>query len=185
MNEKGSGWIIGAIIIAIIVVAVALLAYFGYLPLGLLGIGSSDDSDMSQPIGSDYCGYAVGDIIGMFENLVGKELNNDVGFTVVNALNMMACGSNSNTPDEIIGSYMIEYADGWYVLDDTTTVRSGYYYRSVLWGNAPLLSNSSLIRGLISGGGVTIEAWYGYNTITVTGYGTRSGYIAFALWLTS
>lgn len=184
MNNKASSLVIGiVIIVAVIICGVVALAYLGYLPLSWSANG--DDSDMEQPIGSDYCGYAVGDIIGMYENLMGKNLNNDIGYSVVNALNMEACGTNSKLPSEILNVYRTEYANGWYLLAEDTQARSGYYYTTVVWGNAPMLSNSTLIIGVISGSGVTVQQWYGYNTITITGQGTRSGYLAFALWLTS
>ncbi len=183
MNKKGSGLVIGIAVIGVIIVAVLILAFTGYIPLSLTSNG--DNGDMDQPLGSDYCGYAVGDIIGMFENLMGKNLNDDVGFTVVNALNMEACGSNSRLPSEIIGEYMTQFSDGWYILSDDTVVRSGYYYRTAIWGNTPILSNSTMIRAVISGNGVTIDAWYSYETMTITSYGTKSGYLASLIWLTS
>lgn len=180
---KANALILGIIVIAVIAVAIVLLAYMGYLPLSL---ASSDNTDgIDQPIGSDYCGYATGEIIGMFENLVGKDLNNDIGFSIVSALNMEACGSNSKLPSEIIGNYMTDFSDGWYILGDDTQVRSGYYYRTVIWGNTPLLSNSTLIRAVVSGNGVTIDTWYNYKTMTIISHGTKSGYLACVLWLTS
>ena len=184
MNKKGSGLVVGIIIIvAIAVVAILAFAYMGYLPFNLVGNGDNGDTD--QPLGSEYCEYTTGQIVGMFEDLAGKSLNKDIGFSVVNALNMEACGSNFRLPSEIISVYMAEYSGDWYVLVDDTTVRSGYYYRSVLWGNAPLLSNSTLVRGTISGNGISIGEWYGYSTMTITSYGTRSGYSAFVIWLIS
>lgn len=184
MNKNGSMLILGIVIIAVIAIVVVIMAYMGYLPLSFAT--DDDDSDVTdQPIGSDDCGYTTGEIIGMFENLAGKNLNRDVGFSVVNALSMEACGSNSKLPSEIIGVYMTEYTGNWFVLVDDTKVRSGYYYRSVLWGNAPLLSNSTLVRSTISGNGVSIDEWYGYETMTITSYGTKSGYTAFAIWLLS
>jgi len=179
---KANAWIVGIVIVAIIVVAVTIIAYMGYLPLSLTDNG---DNDIDQPIGSDYCDYTTGEIVDMFENLAGKPLNRDIGFSVVNALSMKACGSNSKVPSEIITVYMTEYSGDWYVLIDDTQMRSGYYYRSVVWGNAPLLSNSTLVRGVISGNGVSIDEWYGYETLTITSYGTKSGYTAFVIWLIS
>jgi len=184
MNNKGSSLIAGIIVVVLIIAGVGILAFMGFIPLSFAG-DNSDSGGIDQPIGSDYCGFGVGEIVGMFENIMGKDLNNDVGFTVVNSLSMEACGSNSKLPGEIIGTYMEQFSTGWYILGDDTTVRSGYYYRTVIWGNAPLLSNSSLIRGIISGNGVTIDTWYNYETMTITSYGTKSGYLASLIWLTS
>ena len=183
MNRKGSGLVVGIIVVAVIICAFAVAIYMGYIPLSLLS--ASDTDDIDQPIGSDYCGYGTGEIIGMFENLVGKDLNNDMGFTVVNALGMEACGSNSKLPSEIIGNYISEFSSGWYIISDDTQMRSGYYYRTVIWGNAPLLGNSSLIRAVISGNGVSIGTWYNYETMTITSFGTKTGYLASLVWLSS
>lgn len=183
MNKNGSMAVVGAIIIIVIILGVVFLAYMGYIPLSF---GDSDkDGDMGQSLGAEKCDYAVGEIVSMFENLMGKDLNNDIGFTVVNGLNMMACGSNTKLPSEIIGAYISEFSDGWYILGDDTQVKSGFYYRIVVWGNTPSIGNCTLMRGVISGSGVTVKEWYNFNTMTITGYGTRSGYLAFALWLTS
>src|SRR4030042_254264 len=177
MDKKAISLITGVLLLIVIVVAVALaMIYLGVTPLSL--INGEKEGDVSKPIGSDKCDYTDGEIINMFENLVGKDLNNDVGFSVVNALNMRACGSNSKLPGEIIGTYMTEFADGWYVLADDTITRSGYYYRSVVWGNTPSLSNSTLIRAVLSGNGEIIKEWYGYETMSITSHGTKSGYIA-------
>lgn len=180
MDKKATSLMLGIIIVAIIVIAVFIAFYMGYIPLSF----ADNDEDMSQPVGSDYCDFTTGQIIGMFENLASKDLNNDIGYTVINGLNMRACGSNSKLPSEIVSKYMSDYTN-WYVLVDDTTMSSGFYYRTVIWGNAPLLSNSTLIRGCMSGNGVTIKEWYNYETLTITAYGTKSGYLSFALWLTS
>ena len=187
MNEKGSGLIIGIVIIAVVALIVVAMALMGFLPLSFGGTnGSQDQDDMSEPLGSEYCGYATGDIIGMWENLAGKNLNSDVGYTVVNALSMEACGTNDELPSDIMTEYITAFSTGWYILvDDTNTSGSGYYYRSILWGNEQTLADSTLVRGVISGHGVTIKEYYGYSTITITSFGTRSGYLAFALWLAS
>lgn len=184
MDNKGSIAIIAVFAIVAIVLLVGYLVYAGYIPLNLTG-DNGGAGDVADPVGSDDCSYTTGEIVGMFENLAGKSLNKDIGFSVVNALSMRACGSNSKLPSEIISSYMTEYAGSWYVLVDDTQVKSGFYYRSVLWGNAPLLSNSSLVRGVISGNGVTIGEWYNYETLTITSFGSRSGYSAFVIWLIS
>ena len=171
-------------IVAFIAVIVALMLYFGVFTLSL-GATDNDADGMSDPIGSDYCGYSTGDIIGMFKNLMGKDLNNDVGFTVVNALNIEACGSDSRVPSEIIAQYTADLGDDWYIIYDDTTMRTGFYYRSVVWGNTNSIWNATLIKSVISGSGVTVKEWYNYNTVTATGYGTRSGYLGFVAWLQS
>lgn len=184
MNQKAISPIYGVLVLVIIIIAVALaMVYLGVIPLSLTDAGATGDID--QPIGSDYCGYSNGEIIDMYENLMGKDLNNDIGFSVINALNMKACGSDSKLPSEILGNYMTQFSDGWYVLSDDTVARTGFYYRTIIWGNAPMLSNSSMIRAIISGNGVVVKEWYNYNTMTITSYGTKSGYIACVLWLNS
>ena len=184
MNKKASSLIYGMLVLLLVVLAVAMiLIYTGVIPLSLTE--ETKDTEMEEPIGSDYCGFTTGQIIGMFENMMGKSLNKDIGYSVINSVDMKACGSNSKLPDQIIGRYMTEYSQGWYVISDDTQVRSGYYYRTVVWGNTPLLSNSSFIKAVISAHGTNVKAWYNYDTITATSHGTKSGYVAFLIWLTS
>jgi len=186
MNKKASSGIIGIVlIVAMVIVAVVVLAYMGVIPLNISGLtGAQAANDLGDPLGSENCDFATGVIIDMFENMMGKDLNNDVGYTVVHALNMRACGSDSVEATEVVDEYETLWTD-WYLLDRDTDVRNGFYYVACIWGNAPNLGESTLIRGVLSGSGSTIEEWYGYHTITINSEGSRSGYLAFVAWLGS
>jgi len=184
LDDKGNiAVIIGIIAVICIVGVVLFLAYMGYIPL--LNLSNDDDGGIGDPLGSDYCGYTKGEIVGMFENLAGKNLNRDIGFSAISALNVRACGSNSRQPEEIIDVYRDMYADDWYILLDDDGGGVGYTYNFVVWGNSDNVFNATLFKSVLSGYGVTVNEWYNYNTVTITGYGTRSGYIAFMAWLRS
>jgi len=183
MNQKALGAISGALItIAIIVVIGAVLVYFGVIPLSMFTSGGDGDG-MEDPIGSEYCGYTDGQIIDMWENFFTKDLNNDIGLSVIAAMHMKACGTNSKTPDEIISNYKTLYAADWHLLDEDTRSMSGYYYSVALWGDNSSPANSTMILGTLSAHGTTVKTWYDYETITITSSGTRSAYLAFLAWI--
>jgi len=187
MDKNASMGVIGLVlIVAMVIVAVVVLAYMGVIPLNLGALtGDNAANDLDDPAGAQNCDFATGVIVDMFENMMGKDLNNDVGYTVVHALNMRACGSDGVEATEVVDEYEIAWADDWYLLDRDTDVRNGFYYVACIWGNAPNLGESTLIRGVLSGSGSTIEEWYGYHTMTINSEGSRSGYLAFVAWLTS
>lgn len=168
-------------IVVILLCAVGVLAYLGYIPLNLDLIS---DDDMGSPPGSDYCGFSDGQILDMLETIAGKDLNNEAGLGFIDALNMRACGSDSKLPSEVEQYYRTKNAeDGWYYLGGDSYSGSGWTAISAVWGNNRTAVGSTLARTILSGNGISVKEYYGYNTITITSHGTRVSYLAFVAWL--
>jgi len=166
-------------VLAIVIVAVLVLlaSYFGLIP-ELAGILPGGDGD--TPPGTTNCDYTDLQILGMLELVSGKSLNNQQGLAFVDALNMKACGQDDKTYTEIVTHYKTEYID-WSLLGEQSYSGSGWNAETVVWGNSP--TNTTSAKSIITGGGVTVKEYYGYNTMTITARGTWVTYQAFALWL--
>lgn len=174
---KKSSIIIGAVLIVALLVIAA--SYFGLIPgLGnLLPFETGED-----PPGTIDCSYTDLQILGMLEIISGKDLNNQQGLAFVDALNMKACGQNDKTYTEIVTYYKVEYVD-WDLVGEQSYSGSGWDAVTIVWSNDPTSPTSA--KSIITGGGISITDFYGYNTMTITASGTWVTYQAFALWLLS
>jgi len=172
--------IVVAVIVVILVLAVIFGTYLGFIPdnFGLL----PTDGDGETPPGTTYCDYTDLQILGMLELISGKSLNNQQGLAFVDALNMKACGQDDKTYLDIVTYYKTEYVE-WDLIGEQSYSGAGWSADTIVWGNDPTVPTSA--KSIMTGGGISIKEYYGYNTMTITGSGTWVTYQAFALWLLS
>jgi len=178
---KRSTMIIGVIVIIAGLIIAA--SYLGLIP-SLASFNPFDNDGSSgnedSPPGTIYCDYTDMQILDMLELVSGKDLNNQQGLAFVDALNMQACSQDDKTYTELVTHYKVEYID-WDLLGEQTYSGSGWDAETIVWGNDP--TNPTSAKSIITGSGVSIKEYYGYNTMTITGSGTWVTYQAFALWL--
>ena len=166
-------------IIGIVVIAVILGTYLGFIPDNF-GILPTEEGEV--PPGTIDCGYTDLQILGMLEMISGKTLNNQQGLAFVDALNMKACGQDDKSYPEIVSHYKVEYIE-WDLIGEQSYSGAGWSAETIVWGNDPTTPTSA--RSIITGGGVSVKEYYDYNTMTITTSGTWVTYQAFALWLLS